>query len=70
MKRNHTITLTTAAHDIRPGDVLTFSDGREWDVSNVHSGTITLRRLTWWRSLMRRLWPFRFRGFWRRVWAR
>jgi hypothetical protein len=48
---------------------MVFADGRQWDVIEVHGGTVTVRRRRWWHAL-RRLWPFHFSGFWHRVWTR
>lgn len=71
MKRSKTATITMGAHQFRQGDVITLPDGRQWTVEDVYSDTtVTLRRRSWWRSLLRSLWPFRLRGFWRRVWER
>jgi hypothetical protein len=69
MNGKTTVTIAVASHSIEQDSVMVFADGRQWDVIEVHGGTVTVRRRRWWHAL-RRLWPFHFSGFWHRVWTR
>lgn len=71
MKTISTI-ATTAAHHVLPGDTIIMNE-RTYVISECGPDTFTIREQTRWDRLKAwayRVWPFRFRGFWRRVWAR
>ncbi len=66
------IITTSADHDFRPGDVITFNGKTFTVIEAAPTGLIIERIGVFARfcSWLRSLWPFRFSGFWSRVWTR
>lgn len=66
------IITTSPDHNFRPGDVITIN-GKKFTVSDAGPTCLIVEPIGVFarlRSWARRLWPFRFSGFWSRVWTR